>query len=141
MNFRGSKNNKVPIACFHRSTRERIISKSIAVSVLSWATGEPPPVLHGKEGIMCGDCPSTFVVVLRAGRNGMVRKGLVEGGFLPSPYWFPQCSSSIPILDVQGNHVHEAFGMSSARSPHLLGGGLRVWGLCLLYLCFWPGHP
>lgn len=38
----------------------------------------------------------------------------------------------IPILDVQGNHVHEAFGMSSARSPHLLGGGLRVWGLCLL---------
>lgn len=82
---------------------------------------------------MYGDCPSTFVVVLlRAGRDGVVGKELVGRGFLPSPYWFLQCSSSIPILDVQGNHVHEAFGMSSSRSPHLLGGGLRVWGLCLL---------
>ena len=90
---------------------------------------------------MCGDCPSTFVVVLRAGRDGVVGRGLVGGGFWPSPYLFSQCSSSIPILDVEGNHVHETFDMSSARSPHLLGGGLRVWGLCLLYLCFWPGHP
>lgn len=79
---------------------------------------------------MFGHCPFTFVVVLlRAGRDGVVGRGLVGGGFLPSPYWFPQCSSWISILDVQGNHAHEAFSMSSARSPHLLGGGLRVWGL------------
>ena len=57
-------------------------------------------------------------------------EGTGWGGFLPSPYWFPQCSSWISVLDVQGNHAHEAFSMSSARS--LLGGGLRVWGLCLL---------
>ena len=54
-------------------------------------------MLPGKEGTVFGDCPFTFVaVLLRAGRDGVVGKGLVgeascllPTGFLNVPPGFP----------------------------------------------------